>query len=74
MISEIFESFNAFTRYVFGWCLVPITGKIKKNIHKGMNAEPISTFYSQNPTDGRNFKEPYPSGAMKKCEEDKNDN
>ena len=30
-----------------------------------MNAEPISTLYSQRPTDGRNFKEPYPSGGMK---------
>ena len=39
-----------------------------------MNAEPISNLCSQSYTDGRNFKEPYPSWGMKKCEEDKNDN
>ena len=36
-----------------------------------MNAEPISALYSQLHTDGRNFKEPYPTGGMKYCEEDK---
>ena len=33
----------------------------KKNIQKGMNAEPTITLHSQHPTDGKNFKEAYPS-------------
>ena len=73
MISKIFKSFNAFTSHIFGWCLLPITGK-KKKIQKGMKTEPISSLYSKRPTGERNFKEPYPSGGMKKCEEDQNDN
>ena len=36
-----------------------------------MDAEPISTLYSQSLTDGWNFKEP--SWGIKICEEDKND-
>ena len=39
-----------------------------------MNAKPISTLYSQGIIDLRNFKKPYPSWDMKKCEEDKNGN
>ena len=39
-----------------------------------MNAEPIFSLYSQRLTDGRNFKEPYPSWGMKICEENENDN
>ena len=56
--------------------LVPCSNnwKNKKNIQKGMNAEPISTLYSQRLTDERNLKEPCPSWGMKKCEEHMNDN
>ena len=39
-----------------------------------MKTEPISSLYSKRPTGERNFKEPYPSEGMKKCEEDQNDN
>ena len=39
-----------------------------------MSVEPISNLYSQRSIGKRNFKEPYHSGSMKKCEEDKKDN
>ena len=43
--------------------LVPCPSNWKINdIQKGMNAELISTLYSQRPTDRRNFKEPIPLG------------